>query len=111
MTVVLLVLVIGIFFYGSPLTRNQLKQDVVSYLQENGYESITADQVKTMYRRSGEPSYLAQIKTEDVTAWFGYDAAGEIQEVDGKQALSEKTEATQTNSDDSESSETEETQS
>ena len=65
LTVVVLLAVILLSQFGSPLTRLQMKRQVAQYLQEQGYTVEQLAEVQTVYDKREQNEYLVKVVFAD----------------------------------------------
>ena len=85
LTVVVLLAVILLSQFGSPLTRLQMKRQVAQYLQEQGYTVEQLAEVQTVYDKREQNEYLVKVvfaDAPDQAHYYFYDEDKQIQELE-----------------------------
>ena len=85
LTVVVLLAVILLSQFGSPLTRLQMKRQVAQYLQEQGYTVEQLAEVQTVYDKREQNEYLVKVvfaDAPDTAHYYFYDENKQIQELE-----------------------------
>ena len=85
LTVVVLLAVILLSQFGSPLTRLQMKRQVAQYLQEQGYTVEQLAEVQTVYDKREQNEYLVKVvfaDAPDKAHYYFYDEDKQIQELE-----------------------------
>lgn len=85
MTAIILVLVVYLSFFGSPVTAWYLERQVQQYLIETGLSEEDVLSVKAMYQKDKQTSYMVQVVFADepeIVHYYYSNVDKEIQEME-----------------------------
>lgn len=78
-SIVLLAVILLLNYFGSPLTRYQLEQQVADYLQEQGYQQEDLAELSSVYDRHARNKYMVKVVFTDApeaVRYYYYDEEG-----------------------------------
>lgn len=85
MTAIILVLVVYLSFFGSPVTAWHLERQVQQHLMETGLSEADILSAKAMYQRDKQTSYMVQVvfaAEPEIVHYYYCNVNKEIQEME-----------------------------
>lgn len=85
LTVLLLLGVVLLNQFGSPLTRYAMERDVSEYLQTIGYARRNIQSVQAVYNRDAQSPYMVEViftNAPQQCHYYVYDSKRELQEIE-----------------------------
>ena len=85
LTIVLLLGVVLLNQFGSPLTRYAMERDVMEYLQTLGYAQQDVQAMKAVYNKNDQNPYMVEVTFMDAPQqvhYYVYDDNRELQEIE-----------------------------
>ena len=85
LSIVIMVVLIWVSFWGSPFAINQAEKDTLAYLLQHGYQAEEISDIQGFYDRKDNKKYYVKViftdnlREEQV---FAYDLAGNIYQVE-----------------------------